>query len=209
MKSIVMDSEYCSMGRWISAIVADALHIKFYEAKHLIAFAKVDWLTAEYLREFDLKLTNMSVQEAKADEEFQRVYQTLSYAIKCAMKEGPCIIHERAAAHILNGKADMIKVLLYNTSVEHKITRIHVDPLYDVSKASDKEKAMILQKEDQMRRVYHDAVSDTLWGDKESYDICLDSDALSKEKCAEILIEACKDVHLDLDLCKQIIAKVF
>ena len=53
------------------------------------------------------------------------------------------------------------------------------------------------------------AISHHLWGEKQSYDICLDSDLLSREKCAEILIEAASDCKLDLEECAQIIKSYF
>lgn len=43
-----------------------------------------------------------------------------------------------------------------------------------------------MQSRDHIRSVYHNAVASTNWGDKESYDLCLDSDIISREKCAEI-----------------------
>ena len=208
-KCLFMDSEYCSMGRWISAIVADALDMKFYEAKHLVKFADEDWLTEEYLRNFDLSLIGKKPDELKNDEEFQRVYHAISKAILIAVEQGPCIIHERAAANVVGDKVEFLNVMLYNTNIEHKLPRISVDPLYDVSKASKEEKLQILCQEDEIRKNYHNAVCTTTWGDKNTYDICLDSDKLSREKCAEILIEALKDVSLDLENCKKIIEKVF
>ncbi|MCH4287528.1 MULTISPECIES: AAA family ATPase [Bacillota] len=208
-KSLFMDSEYCSMGRWISAIVADALDMKFYEAKHLIQFADEEWLTEEYLRNFDLSLIGRNPDELKDDEEFQRVYQAISKAILIAIEQGPCIIHERAAAEVVKNKTEFLNVLLYNTNIEHKLPRINVDPLYDVSNATKEDKLKILYQEDEIRKNYHNAVCTSRWGDKKTYDICLDSDKLSREKCAEILIEALKDVSLDMETCKKIIAKVF
>lgn len=66
-----------------------------------------------------------------------------------------------------------------------------------------------IYREDHKRKVYRDAISRHLWGEKQSYDICLDSDVLSREKCAEILIEAASDCKLDLEECAQIIRSYF
>ena len=52
-------------------------------------------------------------------------------------------------------------------------------------------------------------LSNHSWGKKESYDICLDSDVLSREKCAEILIEAASDCKVDLNRCAEIIKNSF
>lgn len=208
-KYIVMDSEYCSMGRWISVIVADKLKMKLYEGKDLAVLADEDWLTEEYLQNFDEQIADMSTKEVLEKTDILKVHQALSKAILKAVELGPCIIHERAASTILNERDDCLKVLLYNTSMEHRIPRAIADKTYDLENKTHDELVAFINREDHKRKVYRDALTKEAWGDKESYDICLDSDILSREKCAEILIEAMQDVSLDLDECKQIIKNSF
>lgn len=208
-KYIVMDSEYCSMGRWISVIAGDKLGMKLYEGKDLVALADEDWLTEEYLRDFDERIADMSLEDVKASGEIKKVHQALSKAILKAVNNGPCIIHERAAADLLEGKEDCLKVLLYNTSMEHRIPRAIADKTYDLENLTHDELVAFIHREDHKRKVYRDAVSIHPWGKKESYDICLDSDVLSREKCAEILIEAASECQLDLDKCAKIIKDSF
>lgn len=208
-KYMLIDSEYCSMGRWISVIVGNALNLKLYEGSDLIALVNEEWLTEEYLKDFDTRLTSMSLEEVKKSDEMKKIHQALSGAITKAVNQGPCIIHERGASEILKNRDDCLKVLLYNTSVEHKIPRARLDKTYPLEDLSDEEIKDFMVKEDNKRKVYHDAVCSTKWGQKESYDICLDSDLLGREKCAEILIEAMTDVKLDLDECAKIIKDAF
>ena len=61
----------------------------------------------------------MTLEEVKNNDEIKKVHQALSKAILKAVKKGPCIIHERVAGDVLAGKVDCLKVLLYNTSMEH------------------------------------------------------------------------------------------
>lgn len=208
-RCMVIDSEYCSMGRWISVIVGVTTNMKLYEGKDLVALAKEEWLTEEYLKDFDERLGNMSVEQAKNNEELKKVHGALSKAILKAVEIGPCIIHERAAASILQGKANILKVLLYNTKIEHKIPRARTDKTYDLANLSKKEIISFMEKEDRKRSNYHNAMAKTTWGSKETYDICLDSDMLSREKCAEILIEALQEVSLDLEQCQKTINHAF
>lgn len=208
-KYLLIDSEYCSMGRWISAIVADALNMKLYEGKDLAELSDESWLTADFLREFDCQLANKDINELKNDKEFMKVYEALSKSILKAVEMGPCIIHERAAGTVLKDSTEYLKVLLYNTNIEHRCSRVRVDPLYSVTDANQEALIEILDFEDLIRKRYHDTVSNTEWGKKEMYDLCLDSDLLSREKCAEILIEAMKDTQLDLEYCQKVISKSF
>lgn len=208
-KVIVMDSEYCSMGRWISVIVGHHLNMKLYEGKDLIKLADEDWLSEKYLQDFDERLGDMSLQEVIDQSEIQRVHQALSKAILKAVELGPCIIHERAASEVLKDRKDCLKVLLYNTNMDHRIPRAIADKTYHLENKTHDELVAFIHREDHKRKVYHDAVATSVWGDKAAYDICLDSDILSREKCAEILIEAAKDVSLNLEECSKIIAQAF
>ena len=131
-KYILMDSEYCSMGRWISVIVGKKLGMKLYEGKDLVKLADEEWLTEDYLKDFDNRIADMSLEEVKASDEIKKVHQALSKAILKAVENGPCIIHERAAGDVLEGHADCLKVLLYNTSMEHRIPRAIADKTYDL-----------------------------------------------------------------------------
>ena len=64
-KYILMDSEYCSMGRWISVIVGKKLGMKLYEGKDLVKLADEEWLTEDYLKDFDNRIADMSLEEVK------------------------------------------------------------------------------------------------------------------------------------------------
>ena len=109
----------------------------------------------------------------------------------------------------MEGKVDCLKVLLYNTSMEHRIPRAIADKTYDLGNLEHDELVEFINREDRKRKVYRDALSDHPWGKKESYDICLDSDILSREKCAEVLIEAASDCKLDLNKCSEKIKNSF
>lgn len=56
---ILLDSEYCSMGRWISAIVAEKLNMRLYEEKDLLKYVNNDWLTEDYLNQLKEELSTI------------------------------------------------------------------------------------------------------------------------------------------------------
>lgn len=207
-KYIVMDSAYCSMGRWISIIVGSQLGMKLYEGKDLLKLVDTD-ITPEQLAAFDDQIADMSVEEVKQNTTLKAIHQVMQEAIEKAVALGPCIIHERAAGDILKNREDVLKVLLYNTSMEHRIPRAVADKTYPLENKTHDELVDFICREDRKRINYRNAVCDTPWGEKESYDLCLDSDLLSREKCAEILVEACQDVRLDQEECTKMIKEAF
>jgi len=205
---VVMDSEYCSMGRWISIIVGDSTGLKLYEGRDLCALANEDWLTPAYLDDFDARLVGCDPSEVAVDPEFQRVHEALSRAIRKAAEAGPCFIHERAASTILADRDDLLRVMLYGSNVEDKYPRVIIDPTVDLGEDATREQLDAeLCAQDQRRSVYHDAVAAIPWGDKRGYDLCLDSSALGREKCAEMIIAALQPCALDPERCAAAVAR--
>ena len=205
IKCVFMDSEYCSMGRWISMIVGDVCGMRLLEGIDLAELSDEPWLTKAYLNDFDHRMAGRTAGELAANEEFQRVNAALLEGAKKAIAQGPCIIHERALGALLGDTPDSMRVMLYNKSMEHRIPRAVGDPTFVLADASHDEVVRFICGQDADRASYRNALTDKPWGAKESYDLCLDSDLLGREKCAEILIEAVSDLKLDAQTCKETI----
>lgn len=208
IKCVFMDSEYCSMGRWISMIVGDVCGMRLLEGIDLAELSDEPWLTKAYLNDFDHRMAGRTAGELAANEEFQRVNAALLEAAKKVIAQGPCIIHERALGALLGDTPDSMRVMLYNKSMEHRIPRAVGDPMFDLADASHDEVVRFICSQDADRAAYRNALTDKPWGAKESYDLCLDSDLLGREKCAEILIEAVSDLKLDAQKCKETIDRI-
>ena len=203
-----MDSEYCSMGRWISMIVADACGMQLYEGIDLARISGEDWLTPCYLNDFDNRNTGRTAQELAGDDEFKRVNVALANAARRACEQGPCIIHERGLGSLGAEIPNSLRVLLYNSSMEHRIPRAVGDPTFDLSGMSHDEVIGFIHQQDEDRAAYRNALTADAWGDMRSYDLCIDSDLLGREKCAEIIIAAVEELKLDGDRCKEMVDRV-
>ena len=81
--------------------------------------------------------------------------------------------------------------MLYNKSMEHRIPRAVSDPTFDLAGKSHDEVVRFICSQDADRAAYRDALTDAAWGVKESYDLCLDSDLLGREKCARFSSPRC------------------
>lgn len=208
MKHLLMDSEYASMGRWISVVVAREYGMTLYERGDLLKLLGDPSLTEERLNALDALLANATIEDLKANQEFLAVQHLLDRAIEKALSAGPCIIHECAASRLVP-REESLRVMLYNTSLEHKVVRAYGDPLGCGKDASEEEAIAFMRREDRKRAAYHDALIPSSWGMKEGYDLCLDSDVLGREKCAEVLIEALRDPRLSADKARSIIETRF
>lgn len=106
MNYMVMDSACIgAMGRLISVIVGEAMGMTLYEGSDP-TLSEEEWLTPEYLAHLDERLATMSAMLRQEKMKTCRGFNALplTKAIEKAIAKGPCIIHERAAGDILEGK---------------------------------------------------------------------------------------------------------
>lgn len=148
--------------------------------------------------EFDNSLATKTALESQNDSLFWKIYESLSEAIKKAAAWGSCIIHERAASIVLQDDYKLLRVHLYNTDMANRLPRAVADKTYDLATKTNHELVAFVEQEEHKRKVYRDIIEPDSWGVKKSYDLCLDSDMLPREKCAEILITTFKTVAIDL-----------
>ncbi len=205
-KIVTIDSEYCSMGRWISVIAGKKLNLKLYEESDLCKEAGVEY---ESFKAFENNIPDMSVYELKENAYFKEVQKKFTDAVLRIVENGNCIIHEKAASYLLRDRKDVLKVMIFNANMEHKIPRCKTDTKYHTECMSHDELVSFIKREDRKRSLYYEAVTGEIWGDRNQYGLLLDSDVLSREKCAEVLIEACSDVKIDSGEAASLITQAF
>ncbi|EGP4970973.1 cytidylate kinase-like family protein [Enterococcus faecium] len=211
MKHLFIDSEYCSMGRWIVLVTAKKLGMSYYDDAKLLQSIndselnnKVNTLTKE------LKVTSQTFEDIRLNEDFKTIQYAFNREIEKILMDGPSIIHERGDKKHLERKNNCLSVLIYNSSVDAKRPRVKLDELYKNGHFSDTQLEHILNQEDQARRLYKNACyNQNVWGNKEYYDLCLNTAFLSKEQCVEILVAALSEKTVDKEEFNQIVLDVF
>ena len=96
------------------------------------------------------------------------------------VSEGPCIFLGRCAAEILKDKTELLNVFIYSSDQHAKTERIIRVAVTE------------LHKRDVQRGYYYHYFSKKTWGDRNHYDLCLNTAELGYEKAAEILAAAAK-----------------
>ena len=84
-----------------------------------------------------------------------------------------------------------VTVLTYATDIHAKIIRAKVSPLY-AGMENDEDVIAAMREEDNIRRNYHKAHSDTVWGDKDTYDLCINSETAGRDYTAELIAHVMK-----------------
>ncbi|MEL4505595.1 cytidylate kinase family protein [Luteococcus sp. H138] len=195
---VVIDSQYCAMGRWISVIVGQQAGMHLIEGPELCALSGQGWLTPEVLAEVDATAADSSPEELRGDGLFLRVSAAVSDAVRVAATEGDCLIHERAGAHLLAERDDVFSTMVRCSDPSARIPRARLDPHFpELLEASEQAVRERISREDRSRANYHDAISSTPWGGVDGYDLVLDSGRISREKSAEILTAAISPTGID------------
>lgn len=198
LKNIVMDSEYASMGRWISVVVAKAHGMSLYERADLIALLGDPSLTQARVDALDAALLECDGKTDALDREYHEVLFLLDQAVKKALALGPCIIHECAATRLFEPD-ECLRVMIYNSDIAGKIDRALKDPHGPGFSAEREDVIAFMDDVDNKRALYHDGIVDTPWGTKACYDLMLDSGTLGRELCAELLIAALQGPSISED----------
>ena len=185
---IALDSEYCSMGRMIGILACNEAGYTYHDSLTLLKLVDSD-ISMDKVKEFETRLRKqeLSKEELINNPDYNQIYALYSKAIDIALKNGPCLIHDRASKQMILDKGyTCISVLTYALDLNSKIVRAKYSPLYeDIN--DNQELIKMIQEEDMVRINYHKAHNETTWGDKEAYDLCINTDAFGREFAAQLL----------------------
>ncbi|WP_028708394.1 AAA family ATPase [Propionicicella superfundia] len=191
-RSVVINREFGSGGREIGKLVAERSGMEFYDTRILQEAATRRGLPQDLLEQFDERLqastffdlsffTGVESQTATLP---YRMHQAISDVIVAAAQRAPAVFIGRCADTILEG-ADLPlrSVFVYGTDLDRKIARAievdGVDPKYAEG---------YIAKMDKTRRRYQEFFTDTTFGDRRNYDLCLNSARLDYEQCAGLIL---------------------
>lgn len=191
---ITIGREYGSGGKYIGQELAKRLNIKCYDSELIAETAEnfnidikllksVDekqkssfWygFASNYIFGEDEKLLPISPEDSL----FLKQCQT----IESLYEKESCIIIGRCADFILKDKSDIIKVFVYSSDKQFKVERkVKLESL------TEKEAVEKIKSVDKQRADYYNHFTSLNWGDKENYDICLDTSRLGVEQTIDII----------------------
>ncbi len=194
---VVLDSEYCSMGRMIGNKACRKSGYAYYDAVILLETVPECGVTIEDVLEFEKKLRPavLTREQITEDPMWQKISAAMNKAIDLALAKGPCLIHDRAAKEMITEKGySCTSVMMYADDMDAKIVRAKVSPFY--ADLTDRDTIIrMIQEEDNVRINTRIAQSDKAWGVKENYDLCINSETFGRDYAAELLAAAMKGVQ--------------
>ncbi len=200
---ITIGREFGSGGREIARKVAELLGVKMYDKELIALIAKNSGMSEDVLHEVDETAVN-SFLYALSSGAFSgapfintglsslpitdKAFINCSQIIKEIAENESCVIVGRCAESILKGRDNLLTVFVY-ADMEQRIERIcqheHIEP--DAA-------ASVIKRADKKRASYHNYYSDTRWGARSAYDLCINS-RVGTDTAAEIIVKAAKAIQ--------------
>lgn len=191
-RSVVINREFGSGGREIGKLVAERSGMEFYDTRILQEAAAARGFPQDLLERFDERLAASTFFDLSfftgVDSETStlpyRLHSAISDVVVAAAQNAPAVFIGRCADKILDD-ADLPyrSVFVYSTDMDAKIARAvqvdGVEPRYAESH---------ITKMDKARRRYQEFFTDTTFGDRRIYDLCLNSARIDYGQCADVIL---------------------
>ena len=177
---ITLGREFGSGGRELGRRLADHLQIAYYDKEILTEISKRTQLTEEYVHNVVehhpyplLPITiGRSLYPDMTFQIQQSVYVEQINIIKEMAAASDCVIVGRCADYILRD-IKPFRIFVY-ADMESRIRRCHARAP-EGEHLSDKEMKQMIQKVDKGRAKYYEFYTGEKWGDKSSYDLCINT----------------------------------
>ena len=190
---ITIGRQFGAGGREIGKAVAARLEIPYYDKELLVVAAKESGLDTRFLENYDERTNSLlySLVMGQAGRFYGgHQYDTVETLAARAQREallsvarnGPCVIVGRCADVIMRNEARLLRVF---------VSANEADRIAHVCKrdgVNENEAAAKLRRMDRERRNYYNGTTDGDWGHASSYDLCLNTSVIGRERCVEIIV---------------------
>jgi len=199
-KIITIGREFGSGGRELARKLAELLGFEYYDKEIVEEISKRTELSEKYVHQIvehdPHALFPITVGHTFAYlhhygiERQHHVYSEQCEVIKSMADKSDCIIVGRCADYILKDY-NPLKIFVYS-DIEHKVARCKSRA--DISEHfTDKQLVRHIKAVDKNRARYYRYYTGKEWGDKLSYDVCINTATMSIDDAAKMLVKIIKD----------------
>lgn len=173
---VTISREYGSGGRYVGKLLADRMHLPFYDKELISLAAKESGLSSAYIVKNDEIMASSKYKDNNDD----RLFVAEVKVIKDLAKHS-CVIVGRCSDYILKDTKNTLKVFLYS-DMDSKVKR--AVKYYGISKEKVEKQIESINKKREKHYKYY---TDRAWKNPNNYDLMLNVDLLGVEKCAELI----------------------
>lgn len=173
---VTISREYGSGGRYVGKLLADRMHLPFYDKELISLAAKESGLSSAYIIKNDEIMASSKYKDNNDD----RLFVAEVKVIKDLAKHS-CVIVGRCSDYILKDTKNTLKVFLYS-DMDSKVKR--AVKYYGISKEKAEKQIESINKKREKHYKYY---TDRAWKNPNNYDLMLNVDLFGVEKCAELI----------------------
>lgn len=173
---VTISREYGSGGRYVGKLLADRMHLPFYDKELISLAAKESGLSSAYIVKNDEIMASSKYKDNNDD----RLFVAEVKVIKDLAKHS-CVIVGRCSDYILKDTKNTLKVFLYS-DMDSKVKR--AVKYYGISKEKAEKQIESINKKREKHYKYY---TGRAWKNPNNYDLMLNVDLLGVEKCAELI----------------------
>ena len=188
---IAIAREHGSSGKQIGKLVAEKLNIPFYYKEMTEIAARESGLDKEFISDINKNSPRKLHNLYFSSKAVQHAIVAQHKIIEKIADNGSCVIVGRAADYILKDYDNVVRIFIY-APLEYRIGRV-MEVYGDTREAA---KANI-RRSDNARAAYYKNISGLMWGDKNRYDLTIDS-SVGLEASADIILEYLKKQTVSL-----------
>lgn len=179
---ITIAREHGSSGKQIGKLVAERLNIPFYYKEMTALAAQESGLDKEFISDINANSPTMLHSLYLSTDVIQQAVTAQDKVIRKIADKGSCVIVGRAADYVLREYPNVVRIFIY-ASKQFKIQRVM--EVY----GDDKEAvAKNIHHSDEARAAYYKSISGSTWGDRQNYELLLDS-SVGLDTCADVICE--------------------
>lgn len=200
MKIITISREFGSGGRELGKRLADELNFRYYDREIIEKIAEDTSLDENYIERtlengvgaavYPITFSRSFGYLAPVNTHYFEILASQQEVIKKLPEHGDCVIVGRSADSVL-AEYNPFKVFVYS-DMKSKLERCRARAEGQEENLTDKQLVRRIKKLDKVRKQTHDMYSSTVWGDKKTYNLCVNTSGASIKELAKSLAEYIK-----------------
>lgn len=193
-KIITIGREFGSGGREFGRRLAEELNYEYYDKEIITEISKHTSLSEEYVKEVLEKkphnLYPITIGQSMAffndyqNKQIQSIYSAQCEILKYLADKGDCVIVGRCADYILK-EYNPYRIFVY-ASMDSRVKRC-LSRKNDDEDLSEKKLIKYIKKVDKDRSKYYEFFTYQKWGDKENYDLCINTTNVEIKEIVKVI----------------------
>lgn len=187
---ITIARQHGSSGKQIGKLVAEKLGIPFYYKEMTALAAQESGLDREFISDINKNSPQILRDLYLSTKVVRHAIEAQYKIIRKIADNGSCVIVGRAADYVLSDYENVIRIFI------HAPEDYRIDRVMEIYGDTHEEAVKNIHRSDIARTNYYKNISGLVWGNKENYELVVDS-SVGVEKSADLIYRYITSITVD------------